>query len=192
MFSNLIEGHITRPRDIGCVLAHRGTHSTDGSLHEGNDPCLVLCRQFLQRECRRPHAAVVELCFVTEAKRRISGLELLRSLEKADDATIFGIRGHAVPRLWRESGAVALISSWSRSAIARSDGDISAIFESTSRSLSPPSLLPLALRRTSRTPVTFLVAAHQCTDERVISADGAPGKWNRMLIKSPRAIERSR
>ena len=73
---------------------------------------------------------------VVEAECRVPRLELLRGLEEADDLAVLGIRGHPVPELRREVGALALMMAWSRSAMARSDSGISAIFASTSLSSS--------------------------------------------------------
>src|SRR5437660_1224094 len=74
-------------------------------LHERADPCRVRGGQLLQREGDRPHGAFVEVRLVAEAECRISRLELLRTLEEADDIAIFGIRGHSVPgsrrQCWR-------------------------------------------------------------------------------------------
>src|SRR5438874_5195611 len=72
-------------------------------LHERADPCLFGGGQLLQREGDRPHGAFVEVRLVTEAQRRVPGLELLRALEEADDVAVPGICGHPVPEFRREA-----------------------------------------------------------------------------------------
>src|SRR6266576_309130 len=106
---------------------------------ERADPSLVGGSQLLQREGGRPHGAFVEVRLVAEAERRVPRFELLRALEEADDLAVLGIRGIPYQVLGERAGALALMIAWSRSAMARSDFGISAIFASTSLS---PSALP--------------------------------------------------
>src|SRR5690606_28845820 len=55
------------------------------------------------RKGSRPHDALVEVCRVVEAERRISRFELCRRLEEADDLTIvIGVSWHPVPGFWKE------------------------------------------------------------------------------------------
>jgi len=76
------------------------SYSTLRFLHEGADPCLFGGGQLLQREGNRPHGLFIEIRRVIEAEPRVSRLELLRSLEEADDlAVLIGIRGHPMPGL---------------------------------------------------------------------------------------------
>src|SRR5262249_13163458 len=50
----------------------------------------------------RPHSPLVEVRRVAEAERRVPALELLRTLEEADNLAVLGIRRHPVPGLGRE------------------------------------------------------------------------------------------
>src|SRR5687768_13770107 len=80
--------------------------STHRFLHERADLCLFCGGQLLQREGGRPHGAFVEVRDVVEAERRVPRLELVRSLEEADDlAILVSICRHPVPgfrrQVWR-------------------------------------------------------------------------------------------
>src|SRR2546429_90563 len=75
-------------------------------LHERADLCLFGGGQLLEREGGRPHVAFVEVRLVAEAERRVRRLELLRTLEEADDIAVLGIRGHPVPGFRREGWRV--------------------------------------------------------------------------------------
>src|SRR2546427_2350526 len=70
--------------------------------HERADPCLFGGSQLLQREGDGPHSTFVEIRLVTEAERRVPGVELLRALEEADDLAVLSICGHSVPESRRE------------------------------------------------------------------------------------------
>src|SRR5882762_10358618 len=54
-------------------------------LHERDDLCLGGGGQLRQREGDGPQGAVIELRLVAEPERRVPGLELVRTLEEADD-----------------------------------------------------------------------------------------------------------
>jgi hypothetical protein len=64
----------------------------------------------------------------------------VRALEEADDFAVLGVSGHPIPEFRHEPGATALMTAWSRSAMARSASGISAIFASTT--LSPSAFGP--------------------------------------------------
>src|SRR5436309_513035 len=68
---------------VGSVLRYR-------FLHERGDPCLFGGSQPLERECVRPHVALVEVRLITEAERRVPRLELRCCLEEADDLAVLG------------------------------------------------------------------------------------------------------
>src|SRR6266581_6070156 len=89
------------PRRLG-LAPWRAPSSAHALLHERADSCLFGGGQLLQREGDRPQGAVVEVRLVAEAERRVPRLELLRALEVADHLAVLGVRGHAVPGLWRE------------------------------------------------------------------------------------------
>ncbi|HEV8192640.1 MAG TPA: hypothetical protein VGP82_14335 [Ktedonobacterales bacterium] len=82
---------------------------------------------------------------VVEAERRVPCLELLGSLEEADDlAVVVGLGRHPYQVVAARFGAAAVMSECTRSAIARSCSDIALIFSSRLRS--PSSLLAFAFR----------------------------------------------
>ena len=122
--------------------------STHRFFHERADFYLFGGIQLLECEAGRPHGAFVEVRLMHEAKRRIPRFELGRTLEKADDLAVLGIRGHPVPESRREGGALALMMAWSRSPRARSGAGIAAICASTA-------LSPSALSRAGRAAAAF-------------------------------------
>src|SRR5579883_2641873 len=75
----------------------RGDSSADRFPDERDDPGLSVRGQRLERESGRPHVAVVELRFIAESERSVSGLELLRALKEADHIAVLRIGGHPVP-----------------------------------------------------------------------------------------------
>src|SRR4029078_9376777 len=84
-----------------CPLARR-------LLHERADGRVVRWSPVAQREGRWPHAAVIEARLVAEAEGGITGAELLRALEEADDLAVSGVGGHPVPGLRDEVGRPGL------------------------------------------------------------------------------------
>src|SRR6266576_2620952 len=80
----------------------KASSSAHRFFHERADPCFGGGGQLLQREGDRPHGAFVEVRLVAEAERRVPRLELVRTLEEADDIAVLGVRGHAVPGSRRE------------------------------------------------------------------------------------------
>src|ERR1019366_8072229 len=95
-------------RREGPAPGSAATSSAHRFLHERADPYLVGGGQLLQRKGDRPHGSFVEVCFVAEAERRVSRLELVRALEEADDIAVLGIRGHPVPGSRREGWRAGL------------------------------------------------------------------------------------
>src|SRR6266700_4031468 len=76
----------------------RASSSAHRFLHQRADPRLTGFSQLRQREGVRPHGAFVEVRLVAEAERRVPRLELLCTLEEADDvAVLIRIRGHPIP-----------------------------------------------------------------------------------------------
>jgi hypothetical protein len=94
------------------------TSSTHRFLHERADPYLVGGGQLLQRKGDRPHDSFVEVRFVAEAERRVSCLELVRTLKEADDIAVLGVRGASRTVLGERAGALGLMMAWSREAMA--------------------------------------------------------------------------
>src|SRR5215217_6639795 len=92
--------HAVRPGTEPWI--RKAESSAHRSLDEGADRFLFGGGQLLQREGGRPHGAFVEVRLVAEAERRVPRLELLRTLEEADDIAVLGIRGHPVPGSRRE------------------------------------------------------------------------------------------
>src|SRR5437867_810709 len=80
----------------------KASSSAHRFLYERADLCFGGGGQLLQREGDRPHGAFVEVRFVAEAERRVPRLELVRTLEEADDMVVLGVRGHPVPGSRRE------------------------------------------------------------------------------------------
>ncbi len=81
----------------------RASSSAHRFLHQRADPRLTGFSQLRQREGVRPHGAFVEVRLVAEAERRVPRLELLCTLEEADDvAVLIRIRGHPIPGFRRE------------------------------------------------------------------------------------------
>src|SRR5436190_759077 len=72
----------------------KASSSAHRFLHERDDPCFG--------GGGRPHGAFVEVRLVAEAERRVPRLELVRTLEEADDMVVLGVRGHPVPGSRRE------------------------------------------------------------------------------------------
>src|SRR6266540_283041 len=143
------------------------SYSAHCFLHKRDDPCLFSGSQRLQCEGGWPHGAFVEVGLVVEAKRRVPRLELVGGLEEADDvAVLVGIRGHPVPGLRQERGALSLMILWSRLAMLRSGSVISAIASSTAFSLFAFSASAFRSRRvafiaafsSSDNPLDFCVA----------------------------------
>ena len=102
--SSLVQlGLLKKPDDVAAgVSTTCDQSSAHRFLHERADPRLFGGSQLLQREGDRPQGAFVEVRLVAEAERRVSGFELLRALEVADDVAVLGIRGHPVPGFRRE------------------------------------------------------------------------------------------
>src|SRR4030066_169570 len=80
----------------------RDQRSADGFLDERADQLLSGGSQLLQREGGGPQGAIVEVGRVVEAEGGVARIELGGALEEADDLTIPGIGGHAVPGFRRE------------------------------------------------------------------------------------------
>src|SRR6266576_1578335 len=72
----------------------KASSSAHRFFHERADPCFG--------GGGRPHGAFVEVRLVAEAERRVPRLELVRTLEEADDMVALGVRGHPVPGSRRE------------------------------------------------------------------------------------------
>src|SRR4029453_12596604 len=72
-------------------------------LPERADLLLIGGGQPLQRERGGPHGALIEVRCFLEAERRVPRLELVRTLEEADDLVVLGVRGHPVPGLGRKA-----------------------------------------------------------------------------------------
>ncbi len=91
-----------RAKIAGCRLESASAHCF---LHERDDPGLLGVGEISERECRWPHGALIELRLVAEAERCVSGLELARALEEADDIPVPRVGGHSVPgsrrKAWR-------------------------------------------------------------------------------------------
>src|SRR4029077_4428274 len=100
---------------VSFISAHR-------LLHERPDLCLVGCGQFRERECDRPHGALVELRAVVEADHRVPLLELPRVAEETDDLAVLGLRRHPIPGLRHEvwpGGLDELVKSLGDGAVRR-------------------------------------------------------------------------
>src|SRR5438105_9845506 len=80
----------------------KASSSAHRFLYERADLCFGGGGQLLQREGDRPHGTFVEVRLVAEAERRVPCLELVRTLEEADDIAVLGVRGHPVPGSRRE------------------------------------------------------------------------------------------
>jgi hypothetical protein len=80
------------------------------------------------------HLTFVEVRLVAEAERRVPRLELLRAWKKQPRCRPWHKQAFRTTVSATSPGALALMMAWTRSAMLRSDGDISAIFASTALS----------------------------------------------------------
>ena len=91
--------------------------------------------QFFQRKSSRPHVSFVEIRFIGKTKGRVSCLELLRVLEKANNISVLGVRRHAVPGFRQEYGCVSFNNGMET---ARPWHDLMAASWQCSRARQPP------------------------------------------------------